>query len=221
MATDTALDALPAEMLGPILERERARRSLIDFCEYVDPRYVRARHLEILATSLESVERRATRKIAISMPPRHGKTELISRKFVAWYLGRHPDHHVILALYGAELAESNSRAVRSIVSDDRYPFDGVTLREDSRSVGRWQTQAGGVLVAVGVGGSLTGFGGDLIVCDDLVKDRAEAESAAIRASTSAWFSDVLRTRAHPGAVMVLVGTRWHQDDIIGEVTRRA
>jgi predicted phage terminase large subunit-like protein len=74
-----------------------------------------------------------------------------------------------------------------------------------------------VLVACGIGSGLTGFGGDLIVCDDLVRDRADAESPAVRASTLNWFNDVLRTRAHPGAAMLMIGTRWSENDILGSV----
>ena len=204
----------PADVV-PIARQELARRRLLEYAGLMDPHWQRAPHLELIAERLEMLERREIRKLAICLPPRHGKTEL-SRKFVSWYIGRRPRHHIILASYGAELAEQSSRAVRSMVNDDAYPF-GTKLREDSRSVGRFETQGGGVLVAVGVGSGVTGFGGDLILCDDLVKGREEAESAAIRTSTANWFNDVLRTRLHPDAVMLMVGTRWHEDDVLGSV----
>jgi len=148
------------------------------------------------------------------MPPRHGKTELASRKFVAWYLGRNPRHQVILASYASELSEGNSRAVRTMIEDDTYPFP-TRMREDSRSVGRFETVQKGVLVAVGVGSGLTGRGGDLIIADDLLKGPQEADSEATRASTAAWWQEVLMTRQMPNAAMLLIGTRWREDDIMG------
>jgi hypothetical protein len=116
----------------------------------MDPNWQRAPHLELIAHHLERLERREIRKLAICLPPRHGKTEL-SRKFIGWYLGRHSSHHVIVSAYGAELAEQTARAVRTQLDSDRYPFE-TRLREDSRSVGRFETNEGGVLVAVGTSG---------------------------------------------------------------------
>lgn len=210
--------ARPALLDG--LSASVARRSLIDYCTLMDPRFIPARHLDLIAEHLEKLERREITRLCVTLPPRHGKTRLISQLFASWYVGKHSDHDVILASYGSELAEGNSRAVRTLVTDDRFPFSGVSLREDSRSVGRWQTEQGGTLVAVGVGAGLTGRGGNLIVCDDLVKDREAAESEAVRASTRAWYGDVLQTRAAPDAVRVMVGTRWHDADILSDVVDR-
>jgi predicted phage terminase large subunit-like protein len=206
--------------LAPVVRKELARRRLLEFAEYLDPNFKRAQHLSLIADALERVERREIRKLAIFLPPRHGKTELVSRKFAAWYWGRNPSHQIICASYGSELAEGNARAVRSMIEDERFPFD-VKLRDDSRSVGRMETTRGGVLIASGVGTGLTGRGGHLILCDDLVKDREAAESDAIRSSTASWFSDVLRTRMMPGAALVTIGTRWHEDDILGSVMRES
>ena len=198
----------------PALKQEKARRDLLTFSERMDPFWERSPHLELLATHLQRLERREIRRLFVAMPPRHGKTELASRKFVAWYLGRNPRHQVILASYASELSEGNSRAVRTMMEDDTYPF-ATRVRDDSRSVGRFETTQGGVLVAVGVGSGLTGRGGSLIIADDLIKGPQEADSEATRASTAAWWQEVLMTRQMPGAAMLLIGTRWREDDIMG------
>lgn len=208
------LSAIDTVALEPVLRQEKARRDLLTFSERMDPRWQRAPHLSMLAEQLKRLERREIRRLFVAMPPRHGKTELSSRKFVAWYLGRNPTHQVILASYASELSEGNSRAVRTMIEDDAYPFT-TRMREDSRSVGRFETTQGGVLVAVGVGSGLTGRGGDLIIADDLLKGPQEADSEATRASTAAWWQEVLMTRQMPNAAMLLIGTRWREDDIMG------
>jgi predicted phage terminase large subunit-like protein len=202
--------------VGDFYERERARRDLIAFSERMDPKWQRAPHLQHIARALQALERREIRKLCIVLPPRSGKTQL-ARKFVAMYLGQHPAHEIIVSSYGAELAEESSRSVRGMLESSAYPFTGVKLREDSRAVGRFATEQGGVLVAVGVQGGLTGRGGDLILCDDLVRDRADAESPAIRASTRVWYDDVLRTRGNANVAHLFIGTLWHEDDIMSSV----
>ncbi len=207
-------------LLAQAAYQELARRNLLDYCSLMDPNFISARHLELIAGYLERLERREIRKLAVTMPPRHGKTRLISQLFASWYLGKHPDHDIILASYGSELAEGNSRAVRTLVTDDRFPFPDVGLREDSRSVGRWETRQGATLIAASVSSGITGRGFACGICDDLVKGRDEAESEAIRASTRSWFSDVFLTRAAPDAIQIMVGTRWNAADIMSEVIDR-
>ncbi len=120
MAINSPFGSIPPEALEPVLRAEAARRRLIDFCTHVDPRYIPAKHLVLLATHLESLERRDIRRLAISMPPRHGKTDML-RKFVAWYMGLHPDHHVISQ---ATALNSPSRA--------RGPFGRWSATIDTR-----------------------------------------------------------------------------------------
>lgn len=200
--------------------RELARANLLDFVGMMDPKWLPARHLLLIATYLERLERREFRKLAITMPPRHGKTRLVTQLFTAWYLGRHPDHDIILASYETDLAEINSRAIRSLVRDERYPFDGADLREDSRAVGRWQTKAGATFLATSVASGVTGYGYSLAIGDDLVKGRAEADSEAIRKTTRDFYSDAFLTRASPDPVQIMIGTRWHPDDILSMVVDR-
>jgi predicted phage terminase large subunit-like protein len=151
-------------------------------------------------------------RVVIAMPPRHGKTETLLRAF-AWLLSRDPSSTMAYATYGADLARSKSRSAR------RYARDaGVTLANDSASMSEWRTQQGGGLLATGAGGPLTGQGiNRLLVIDDPVKNRQEAESALIRDRTWDWFTDVAFTRLEPGASAIVVATRWHPDDLSGRL----
>jgi predicted phage terminase large subunit-like protein len=210
-------DEARRQALQEAVREELARRDLLDFCERMDSSYERARHLELLAEKLEALERRDIRRLIVAMPPRHGKSRMCSQLFPAWLLGRRPDKSIVLASYGSELAEQNSRRVRELVGDERYPFVDATVSAESRAVNRWQTNAGGVVIAAGVGSALTGFGADAMIVDDPVADRASAESPAIRESTWSWFQDVARTRLHAGAIQLLIATRWHEDDPAGRI----
>ncbi|HEY1655903.1 MAG TPA: phage terminase large subunit [Candidatus Tumulicola sp.] len=151
------------------------------------------------------------------MPPRHGKSRMCSQFWPSWMLGRTPKTALVLASYAAELSEQNSRRVRELVLDQRFPFVDVGVSAESRAVNRWATNAGGVVIATGIGGGLTGFGADSMIIDDPIADRADAESPAIRQSTWEWFSDVARTRLHKDAIQVIAATRWHEDDLSGRI----
>jgi len=154
-------------------------------------------------------------------PPRHGKSLLAAQMFPAWYLGRHPDRFAISASYGQELADDFGRKVRNLVSDPlhRAIFPGCRLSDDSSSMRRFNTTAGGSYYAVGRGGPITGRGAHLLIIDDPIKDREEAQSEAIRHGLHEWYSSVAYTRLQPGAAIVLIQTRWHQDDLAGWLLR--
>lgn len=203
------------------IARELARRELSEFCALMDPAYERSRHADLLIQHLEAVERGEIRRLAVFMPPRHSKTYHVSERFPAWFLGRHPSHRVILASYGSDLAEGSSRKVRNLMLDERWPWRGVRVAQDSAAVNKWATSHGGEVIAAGVGGAMTGFGADLLVIDDPVKGRAEADSETYRESTWAWYTEVARTRLMPGGRIVLCQTRWHEDDLAGRILSRA
>lgn len=170
----------------------------------------------------------------VFMPPRTGKTELLVR-WLAWCLGRHPDWPMLYTSYAADLAWEKSGECRGVVASEEFAelfgarrlvevrsSPDVALSRDSRAVQRWRIagQRGG-LQAAGVGGPITGKGGQVIVVDDPVKNRQEADSATYRNSTWNWYTSTLRTRLEPGARVVLVMTRWHEDDLAGRLLRRA
>lgn len=188
-----------------------------------------------LAEQLEAVERGDLRRLMVFMPPRTGKTEMLVR-WLAWCLGRHPDWPMLYTSYAADLAWEKSGDCRSVVSSEEYAevfgskrlievmakAADVALAKDSRAVQRWKIAGKrGGLQAAGVGGPITGKGGALIVIDDPVKNRQEADSAAFRNSTWNWYTSTLRTRLEPGGRIVLVMTRWHEDDLAGRLLQRA
>ncbi|MDD2765844.1 MAG: phage terminase large subunit [Opitutaceae bacterium] len=237
MALETATLIKPREAEGEKARREKARRRLSAFCHYVSRWYRRAPHLDLAAEMLEQVEiyirtkgRTGVGRLLIFMPPRHGKSELVSKHFPAWVLGKLPDTRVILASYGADLAVSNSRAAREIVMGQQYKAlfgeasiveTPVELSADSRSVEAWdlsRPHRGGV-VATGVGGGITGKGAHLLIIDDPFKNREEAESALTRERVWNWWTSSAYTRLEDGGAVVGMLTRWHPDDWAGRLLR--
>lgn len=147
----------------------------------------------------------------IFMPPRHTKTETVTVRYSAYRLEQDPTMNVILGSYNQHLANRFSRKIKRVV-DGR-----VELSKDRNAVEEWETEAGGAFRAVGVGGGITGFGGDLIMIDDPVKSREEADSDVFRNKCWDWFNDDLYTRLEPDASMILTMTRWHEDDLAGRL----
>jgi predicted phage terminase large subunit-like protein len=206
----------PLGAVAPLARAELGRRRLVDFAALLVPGYERAAHLDLLADHLEALERRDISRLAIFAPPRHSKSLHVAQLFPAWYLGRRPRESVIVASYSTELAEAHSRRARGFLLDPRWPFD-VRVSAESAAVGRWHTNESGGVIAAGILGGLTGHGSDLLVCDDPVRDREAADSEAIREATWRWWLQVALTRLQPGAVVALVQTRWHEDDLAGRI----
>ena len=153
------------------------------------------------------------------MPPRHGKSELASRRFPAWYLGRNKNSQIIASSYSSDLAEEFGRNVRDIIADSTYQdvFSGVELRHDAKAVGRWNTTTGSIYKAAGVGRGISGFGADIFLIDDPVKDHEEADSDTYRDRVWNWYTSTAYTRLMPGAAIILIMTRWHDDDLAGRL----
>jgi hypothetical protein len=151
-----------------------------------------------------------------SMTPTHN-SEIVSKRFPAWWIGKHPDKQIISSSYGMGLARDFGREVRNIVRDQSYAnvFPGVALAADSQAQDRWHTSAGGIYVAAGVDTAVTGRGADLLIIDDPVKNRAEAESETVREAAKNWYRSVAYTRLMPDAPIVICQTRWHEDDLSG------
>lgn len=209
-----------------------ARDSLLDFCRLTMPspddpddvdlsRYVAAPHHKALAAALEAVEKGEILRLIIVMPPRHGKTELATRRFVPWFLGRDPYRHVIVTTYSDEFAGDHGRAVRAIMREGAYGqiFPGVVLRLGSQAASRMETTEGGALFFIGAGGAIAGRGGDLVLIDDPLKGREEADSPTVRNRQWEWLTQVVIPRMMTSlAAMVIITTRWHEDDIVGRLT---
>lgn len=166
------------------------------------------------------VERGEIKKLMIFCPPRHGKSELISYKFPTWFLGRNPDKRVIHSSYSASLSNTFSKKDRDLIQDKRYRlvFDEVNVRQDSRAGDHWDLQDfKGGMISSGVGGAITGYGADLFIIDDPVKNQEEAESEVMREKVWEWYKAVARTRLEPNGKQVLIMTRWHRHDLAGKI----
>jgi predicted phage terminase large subunit-like protein len=207
----------PQEAAQELLRRRGARKSLISFTEYTNAAYQAAAHHRLIAEKLEAIERGDIDRLMINMPPRHGKSELGSRRFPAWFLGRNPQATIMSASYNLDKAEEFGGEVRDIVKSAEYRnlFSEVELKEDTRAKGFWRTNQGGYYISAGVGTALTGRGtvGPIVLIDDPLKDRAEADSERHRENVKQWYSSVVLSR-FPRAVVV-VQTRWHEDDLTG------
>ena len=194
LATQTS-HISPQQAATELLARRQARKSLIGFTEYTFEDYQTAAHHRQIAEALEAVERGDIDRLMIAMPPRHGKSELASKRFPAWYLGRNPKGQIIAASYNSDLATDFGRGVRNIVGDRRYSNIFATgLQPDSRAANRWNTDAGGVYVAAGVGTAVTGRGADVLLIDDPIKDREEADSENQRDKVWDWYTSTAYTR---------------------------
>lgn len=151
------------------------------------------------------------------LPPRHGKSELASKRFPSWCLGRKPDRQFISVSATAELASDFGREVRNIIGSKEYRavFDSTRLAEDSQSKGKWHTSDGGIYYAVGVGGSLLGRGGDIMLIDDPYASMEDAQSELVRKRVWEWYTGTAYNRLQPGGAIVLINHRMHEDDLSG------
>lgn len=176
-----------------------------------------------------AVERGEVSRLIVMMPPRHSKSETTTVKFSSWYLGRNPDKRVIIASHTAALALRFSMRARNDFTEFAPEVWGFEVNPDSSAMYRWDvhvpgrrsgTPPGGV-IAAGVGGPITGHGADLAIIDDPLKDAEQAASKIQRDAIWDWYRYVLRTRLQPGAAVVLVLTRWHEDDLAGRLLAAA
>ena len=198
--------------------RQRARETLLAFTEYTNPSYQAARHHELICAGLEAFARGEVDRLMIFMPPRHGKSELASRRFPAWFLGNNPGKQIIAASYNSELASDFGREVRNIVASPEYRavFD-VNLAQDSQAANRWHTHKGGMYVAAGVGTAITGRGAHRGLIDDPFKDAEEADSEITRDKVWNWYGSTFYTRLMPKGGICLIQTRWNDDDLAGRL----
>lgn len=177
------------------------------------------RHLQALDSILVDVAAGVLDRVAIHMPPRHGKSWLCSRYLPAWFLMHFPSKRVILTSYEATYAASWGDQVREVVKRCGH-LTGVGIREDRSARDNWQVAGHeGGMVTAGAGGPITGMGADLLVIDDPFKNAEEAMSPTIRQKIWDWFVSTAYTRLEPGGRVVIIQTRWHEDDLIGRVLK--
>ncbi len=198
------------------------RDSLIEFCKHMQSDYKVGNHHRRLADLLEDIEARRKDRICVSVPPRHGKSQMVSIYYAAWYLGKNPSHKIMLVSHTTDLAVDFGRKVRNLINTEEYReiFPQVELAKDSKSAGRWNTSAGGEFFAAGVGSALAGRGAHLLLVDDPHSEQ-DVLSGNFEVFDKAyeWFAFGARTRLMPGGAVAIVHTRWHMDDLIGRVVR--
>ena len=209
------------------MRQELARRSLAGFILQTLPGYQMGWvHKEIcreLDEFLQAVAEKKAPRLMITMPPRHGKSEIASRRFPAYALGRYPDLSIIATSYSADLASRMNRDVQRTIDSEEYrvlfpdtrlpsPKEGIRTSDFFEIANRR-----GVYRSAGVGGGITGMGGDIILIDDPFKDRASADSPTIRENIWDWYTSTLYTRLAPGGGLIIINTRWHTDDLSGRL----
>jgi len=212
------------EALERLQGKEKAQTSFLAFVERMWPEFIAGRHHKIMADAFERVANGTCKRLIICLPPRHTKSEFASYLLPAWYLGRFPHRKVIQASHTAELAMGFGRKVRNLIDTDTYAsvYPGVGLQVDSKAAGRWGTNHGGTYFAIGVSGSVSGKGADLLILDDV-----HSEQEAIIAESNPdiydkvyeWFMTGPRQRLQPNGSILVVNTRWSKRDLTGRLLK--
>ena len=226
------LGMLPEEEQAPLrplaqayqdaVTRELGQIDFMTFVKSMWPNFISGAHHALMATKFEEIASGKTKRLIINMPPRHTKSEFASYLLPAWYLGKFPSKKIIQCSNTADLAVGFGRKVRNLVDGDVYPkiFPNVALRSDSKAAGRWSTNANGEYFAIGVGGTVTGKGADLLIIDD---PHSEQEAALAMGDPSVfdkvyeWYTSGPRQRLQPGGSIVVVMTRWSKRDLTGKI----
>ena len=206
------------------LTRETAQNDFITFAHEMWPGFIDGRHHKIMAKKFEEIANGTCKRLIINMPPRHTKSEFASYLLPAWFLGKFPDKKIIQTSNTAELAVGFGRKVRNLVGSDQYSriFPDVNLRSDSKAAGRWSTNANGEYFAIGVGGTVTGKGADLLIIDDPHSEQEAAIAATnpeVYDKVFEWYSSGPRQRLQPGGAIVVIMTRWSKRDLVGKILK--
>jgi predicted phage terminase large subunit-like protein len=204
------------------LKREKAQHNFMDFVKEMWPGFIHGRHHAILAKKFEEIAQGKLKRLMISLPPRHTKSEFGSFLLPAWFLGRDSTKKIIQCSNTAELAVGFGRKVRNLVDSEAYAriFPNVKLRSDSKAAGRWSTNGGGEYFAIGVGGTVTGKGADLLIIDDPHSEQEAAIAASnpeVYDKVYEWYSSGPRQRLQPGGAIIVIMTRWSKRDLVGKI----
>lgn len=188
---------------------------------WIDPHFRRPPHVELMSDTVARCVERSFHtgvggRLLIEMPPRHGKSEQLSRWAPVWLFERFPHYRVLHASYESNFSVSWGRKVRDTIKDNPHKLT-VRVRRDHDAAGDWSTTEGGGMKCAGVGGPFTGRGANLLLIDDPIKNRKEANSKIVRDGIFDWFTSTAFTRLEPGATIIVIMTRWHEDDLIGRL----
>jgi hypothetical protein len=215
-----------------LLRRNRARSNLLDFTTYTKKNYQVNWHHELICKKLDQFVAGEIKRLMISLPPRNGKSELVSRRLPAYLLGLDPDIKIIATSYSANLASRMNRDVQRILESPEYNilFPDTKLSSAKLDIKDHSTQNSGMFeivghdgayISAGIRGSITGSGFDVGIIDDPIKTREEAESDTLRDRVFEWYTDTFYTRAEKDASILLTQTRWHSDDLAGKLLNLA
>lgn len=210
-------------LLQELLRREEAKIHMGSFVPFVtEGDHVPAPHHQIICNALDKAVRGKSKRLIIAAPPAHAKSVYTSHNFPAFWLGNHPADKIIAASHTQPFAEDIGRKVRNLVNNPLYNqlFENVKISPDSRAAARWETTAGGTYFTTGVGGSVVGRRANLILVDDPYKSKQVAYSPAERKKISDWFFVDVIPRLLPNGVIVIIATRWHEDDLTGELLKK-
>jgi len=202
-------------------KRVKGSKSLIEFSGQTMPGYLPTLHHDFMSKVLSRAMNREKgwTRLCVHMPPQHGKSLQISTHFPAWYLGNNPNHSVIVTAYNDEHAITFSRKIRNLIDSPAYQniFPGIQLSKDSRAANRWELVAPntGELIGAGINGRITGKGAELLLIDDPIKNRMQADSDTFREGLKEAYRSTLATRLHLDAIVICIMTRWHEDDLAG------
>lgn len=216
--TSEQIEALTYEV-----NKELARRNYRDYVEFVHRgHYTHFKHTELICETLQRIADGEQLSVLIEMPPRHGKSMTVTETFPSYYLGRNPDKRVIAAAYSDGLATKFGRLNRNKFNEFSNELFGLKLSESNAATKDWgvEDRRGG-MIATGIGGSITGQGADLMIIDDPIKNMKEAMSQLIRDNIWDEWEATLSTRLHDGASVIVIMTRWHEDDLIGRLLARS
>jgi len=209
-----------AEAAKELLKRRKARSNLLDYYRYTFKQFQEGEHIKRIVEALEAVERGECKRLMISMPPRHSKSETAAIRFPVYFLGKNPDKEIVLASYSDTEAAKQSRKARELFYsiENKRLFPDVVPKNVSRyktADKEWSTTGKGGFYSTGIGGGLTGRGFDIGIIDDYLKDRQEAGSDITKGRILDWYRSTFYTRQSPTAAIIIIATRWAVDDLIG------
>jgi len=203
-------------LIGNILQNPKLTPATLAM--YLDPSWIPTNYLMYTSARIATKLSEGNARLILSVPPRHGKSRLSSIGTSVWALDRWPQYNVAITSYGADLSEDFSAKVRDQIMQNPDKL-AVRIRKDASRIDRWKTTKGGGMIAIGVGGPFTGRGANIIFVDDFIKDYKEAMSKTTREAIWNWFTSVVFTRLEPGGSIIIVATRWEEDDLIGRLLR--
>ena len=213
---------IPNTLDGELLRR-RCRKDYGEYVKLANPRFYCTKFHRYLCKEIQEFLETPTDKamdiLCLSVPPRHGKSYTVTETLPSWYLGKHPDHNVIIASYEGTFAESFSRRNRDKFNDYATDVFKVEANDKVQGVALWETKDGGRCRAAGLKGGITGYGAELFIIDDPIKNKESAESETIIAKLHDEMGPSVQSRIHPGGKLIVIQTRWVENDVIGYIEK--